>query len=157
MYELILTPSDKQHAELPQLGTVLAFDFGKKRIGVAIGEGECKLAHPLTTIDSIETTKRFTAIAQLIENWQPTLLVVGLPMHVDGTEHELTHLSRRFARRLVGRFNISVALQDERYTSITASSALHEAGVHGKKQKTVLDQIAAQHILQAFFDAYPAN
>ncbi len=154
MYEFILAPSNEQQTEPPQSGTILAFDFGKKRIGVAIGEGECKLAHPLTTINSIETKQRFFAIEQLIEEWQPTFLVVGLPMHTDGTEHELTHLSQRFARRLAGRFNISVALQDERYTTITASSALHEAGIHGKKQKPVLDQIAAQQILQAFFDEH---
>jgi len=80
------------------------------------------------------------------------LLVVGLPMHSDGTAHELTQLSQRFARRLSGRFNIKVILQDERYTSETASAMLRERGITGRKQKAVLDQIAAQQILQSFFD-----
>lgn len=154
MYDFIPAPPNKQYSELPQSGTILAFDFGKRRIGVAVGERECKLAHPLATINSAETKQRFAAIKQLIETWHPTLLVVGLPVHADGTEHELTHLSQRFARRLAGRFNISVVLQDERYTSITASTVLHESGIPYKKQKTIIDQIAAQQILQSFFDEH---
>lgn len=92
------------------------------------------------------------AIAQLIETWQPVLFVVGLPTHVDGTEHELTRLSQRFARRLEGRFNIDVAMVDERYTSLIASEMLREQGVKGRKQKPMLDQVAAQQILQSYFD-----
>ncbi|MGG7054782.1 Holliday junction resolvase RuvX [Nitrosomonas sp. ANs5] len=134
-------------------GTVLAFDFGKRRIGVAIGEYELRLAHPLTTIDQVVTKLRFDSIAELLETWQPVLLVVGLSVHADGTEHELTHLCRRFARRLEGRFGVPVVLVDERYTTITARSALEEAGVSGRKQRPMIDQIAAQHILQSFFDA----
>jgi len=79
-------------------------------------------------------------------------LVVGLPMNSDGTAHEMTQLSQRFARRLAGRFNIKVVLQDERYTSQTASAALREVGITGRKQKSELDQVAAQQILQSFFD-----
>ncbi len=133
-------------------GSVLAFDFGKKRIGVAIGNTALGIAHPLITIDSEVTDKRFVMISRLIEAWQPILFVVGLPLHSDGTAHELTQLSQRFARRLAGRFNIQVVMQDERYTSQTASAALREAGVAGREQKSVLDQIAAQQILQSFFD-----
>src|SRR5690606_17827007 len=133
-------------------GAILAFDFGKKRIGVAVGNTALKLAHPLTTIHSEKNAQRFAAIHALIENWQPVLLVVGLPSHSDGTAHEMTHLCQRFARRLAGRFNIQTRLVDERYTSRTASAALHQAGVSGRKQKPILDQVAAQHILQSFFD-----
>lgn len=134
-------------------GTVLAFDFGKRRIGVAIGEYELRLAHPLTTIDQVVTKLRFDSIAKLLETWRPVLLVVGLSVHADGAEHELTHLCRRFARRLEGRFGVPVVLVDERYTTITARSALEEAGVTGRKQRPMIDQIAAQHILQSYFDA----
>ncbi len=133
-------------------GIVLAFDFGRKRIGVAVGNNMLSIAHPLVTVDSEVTEQRFAMIAKLIETWQPILLIVGLPMHIDGAAHEMTHLSQRFARRLAGRFNIRVMLKDERYTSQTASIALREAGISGRKQKSVLDQIAAQHILQSFFD-----
>ena len=133
-------------------GAVLAFDFGKKRIGVAIGNTAVGVAHPLATVDSEVTERRFALIGQLIQTWQPVLLVVGLPLHSDGTVHELTQLSQRFARRLSGRFNIQVIMKDERYTSETASATLREAGITGRKQKAVLDQVAAQQILQSFFD-----
>lgn len=134
-------------------GTVLAFDFGTRRVGVAIGELELRLTHPLTTIDQTMTKPRFEKIAELIKIWQPVLLVVGLSVHADGAEHEVTQLCRRFARRLEGRFGIPVAMADERYTTVIARSALEEAGVTGKKkQRPVLDQIAAQHILQIYFD-----
>ena len=144
-------PEYQSLEQLPQ-GAVLAFDFGKKRIGVAIGNNMLGIARPLMTIDNEVTEQRFAVIAQLLETWQPVLLVVGLPMHSDGTAHELTQLSQRFARRLAGRFNIKVILKDERYTSQTASAALREAGIAGRKQKSVLDQVAAQQILQSFFD-----
>lgn len=144
--------SEDHSLEQPQTGTVLAFDFGKKRIGVAVGNTAVKAAHPLATVDSEVTERRFALIGQLIQTWQPVLLIVGLPLHSDGTAHELTQLSQRFARRLAGRFNIKVIMKDERYTSEIASVSLREAGVTGRKQKAVLDQIAAQHILQSFFD-----
>lgn len=137
-------------------GTALAFDFGEKRIGVAVGDLGLGLAHPLATVSSEINKQRFDSIAKLIGEWQPVLLVVGLPTHADGTEHELTQLSRRFARRLQGRFGIDTVLVDERYTSITASAALQEAGIKRKKQKPVLDQVAAQQILQSYFDGHYA-
>ncbi|MDV6346330.1 Holliday junction resolvase RuvX [Nitrosomonas sp. Is35] len=153
MTESLLDEPPENHVpeQLPA-GAVLAFDFGKKRIGVAIGNTAVGVAHPLATVDSELTERRFALIGQLIQTWQPVLLVVGLPLHSDGTAHELTQLSQRFARRLSGRFNIQVIMKDERYTSETASATLREAGITGRKQKAVLDQIAAQQILQSFFD-----
>lgn len=153
MTESLLDEPPENHVsdQLPA-GAVLAFDFGKKRIGVAIGNTAVGVAHPLATVDSEVTERRFALIGQLIQTWQPVLLVVGLPLHSDGTVHELTQLSQRFARRLSGRFNIQVIMKDERYTSETASATLREAGITGRKQKAVLDQVAAQQILQSFFD-----
>lgn len=153
MAESLLDEPPENHVpgQLPA-GAVLAFDFGKKRIGVAIGNTAVGVAHPLATVDSAVTEGRFALIGQLIQTWQPVLLVVGLPLHSDGTVHELTQLSQRFARRLSGRFNIKVIMKDERYTSETASATLREAGITGRKQKAVLDQVAAQQILQSFFD-----
>lgn len=133
-------------------GTVLAFDFGRRRIGVAVGNLGLRLAHPLATISSGNRRGQFESIFQLIREWQPVLLVVGLPLHADGAEHELTGQSRRFARSLEGRFGIKTVLVDERHTSIDASAALREAGIKGKRQKPVLDQVAAQLILQTYFD-----
>jgi putative Holliday junction resolvase len=133
-------------------GTFLAFDFGAKRIGIAIGNSVLRKAKPLTTINEERTEARFDAIATLLAEWQPGALVVGLPCNDDGTPHELTRLCRRFANRLKGRFNLPTILMDERYTSLAASTQLNEEGIHGMKQKSLLDQYAAQQILQSYFD-----
>ncbi|MEI7841539.1 MAG: Holliday junction resolvase RuvX [Gallionellaceae bacterium] len=133
-------------------GTLLAFDFGTKRIGIAVGNTISATAQPLSTINDEKNDVRFTAIAALIAEWQPAALVVGLPCNDDGTPHEMTALCRRFANRLKGRFNLPILLVDERYTSAAASTALTERGVFGRKQKTLIDQYAAQQILQAYFD-----
>lgn len=136
--------------------SVLAFDFGEKRIGVAVGEHLIKSASPLTTIDSESNEIRFAAIASLIEEWRPALLVVGMPLNLDGSEHALTALCKKFARRLNGRFNLPVALIDERYSSAEASQLLNEAGIRGRAQKPILDQIAAQTILNSYFAGLPS-
>jgi len=136
---------------VPQ-GTLLAFDFGTRRIGIAVGNTLLRRANPLATIDSEKTDVRFAAIAALLKEWQPGALVVGLPSNDDGTPHQLTALCRRFANRLKGRFNLPTILLDERYTSLAASAQLNEEGIHGMKQKSLIDQYAAQQILQAYFD-----
>jgi len=133
-------------------GTLLAFDFGTRRIGIAIGNTILRRANPLTTIDEEKTEPRFAAIAGLLAEWQPCALVVGLPGNADATPHELSALCRRFANRLKGRFNLPTILVDERYTSLAASAQLNVEGIHGRKQKALLDQYSAQQILQAYFD-----
>jgi len=136
----------------PLTGTFLAFDFGTKRIGVAVGNSISGTAQPLTTLRGEQNEQRFAAIGALIREWQPAALVVGLPSNDDGTPHELTRLCRRFAQRLKGRFDLPTILVDERYTSAAASSQLAEMGIRGIKQKPLLDQVAAQQILQAYFE-----
>lgn len=138
-------------AFIPQ-GTLLAFDFGTRRIGIAVGNTLLRRANPLVTIDNEKTEARFAAIAGLLKEWQPSALIVGLPSNDDGTPHELTALCRRFANRLKGRFKLPTILLDERYTSLAASAQLNEEGIHGMKQKKLIDQYAAQQILQAYFD-----
>ena len=132
--------------------TVLAFDFGTRRIGVAMGNTLTSMAHPLTTIDDERTDVRFAAIAALLKEWQPGMLVVGLPTHADGKEHDMTRRALHFARQLEGRFQLPVVLVDERWTTEAAQSALDEAGMTGRKGKAVRDQVAAQLILQSWFD-----
>ena len=134
------------------VGTVMAFDFGEKRIGVATGETMLKVAHPLTTINSEENEVKFTQIGALIHEWRPALLVVGLPMHMDGEAHTMTGLAKKFAQRLEGRFNLPVVMVDERLSSAEASQNLSAAGIKGIKQKAMLDAVAAQSILQSYFD-----
>lgn len=150
-------PRDAGPPPAPGSGTVLAFDFGEKRVGVAVGETGMGIAHPLATIDAEDNAARFAAISALVAEWQPALFVVGLPAHPDGTEHELSRLARRFAHRLEGRFGIAVQLVDERYTSRAAEAALREQEVHGKRLKTRLDPMAAREILQAYFDSARAQ
>jgi len=120
--------------------TVLAFDFGLKRIGVAVGEPELRTAHPLPAVF------RFDEIQPLIAQWQPAALVVGLPTSVQGEAHKMTRQAEDFARRLEKRFKLPVARVDERYTSVEAESRLK-----GLKKKAV-DSVAAQLILEQYFD-----
>lgn len=133
-------------------GTLLGFDFGTRRIGVAVGNTLLRQANPLTTINDEKNDTRFARIEALLAEWQPAALVVGLPCNEDGSPHEMTALARRFANRLKGRFNLPTILVDERYTSLAAAERLDEAGIHGMKQKALIDQYAAQQILQAYFD-----
>ena len=132
--------------------TVLAFDFGTRRIGVAMGNTLTRVAHPLVTIEGERNDARFAAIAALVAEWQPGTLVVGLPTHADGTEHDMTLRAQRFARQLEGRFRLPVALVDERWTTEAAQSMLDDAGTTGRKGRAARDSVAAQLILQSWFD-----
>jgi putative Holliday junction resolvase len=136
----------------PTETTVLAFDFGTRRIGVAVGNTLVRVAHPLATIDDEASTRRFAAIAALVDEWQPGMLVVGIPVHADGTPHEMTARARRFARQLHGRHGLPVVEADERWTTQDAQSALDAAGRGGRRGRSVRDAIAAQAILQGYFD-----
>ena len=133
-------------------GTVLAFDFGEKRIGVATGDLALGIAHPLTVIESDDNKKRFAVITVLIDEWKPVRLVVGVPRHADRRDHEIGRLAQRFARRLEGRFGIQVECVDETLTSAAAESRLRESGVRGSKAKAVLDAAAAGEILDSWFE-----
>lgn len=139
----------------PGVATVLAFDFGTRRIGVAIGNTVLRVAHPLTTIAAESGAERFAAIARLIGEWQPGLLVVGRPVHADGIAHAMTARAERFARQLEGRFRLPVAHADERYTTQVAETALTGAGLRGAERRAARDAAAAQVILQAWFDDEP--
>ncbi len=133
-------------------GTVLAFDFGTRRIGVAVGEAMLRSARPLTTIAAEANAARFEAIARLIAEWQPRNLVVGLPLALDGSAHEMTARCRRFANQLHGRFGLPVELEDERLSSASAEAALREQGRDLRRDKAAVDAAAAATILQSYFD-----
>lgn len=126
----------------------MAFDFGARRIGVAIGETLLASARALTIIDAETGEQRFAAIGKLIAEWKPARLVVGRPAHADrDAPHEFAARCERFARQLAGRYRLPVELEDERY-----SSAVAAARVAGDKRKARLDAEAAAVILQAWFD-----
>lgn len=117
-----------------------------------MGEHLLGIAHPLTTISAEANDERFRIIGELIAEWRPRVLVVGLPLSLDGDEYKVTQLCRKFARRLEGRFGLPAMLIDERLSSAEACHSLKEIGIGGRRQKPLLDQVAAQHILQTYFD-----
>lgn len=135
--------------------TLLAFDFGERYLGVAVGETEVGMAHPLTTIDARGAAERFRAVGALVAQWRPGRLVVGLPLSLDGEAHDLTRKAQRFARQLEGRFGVPVTLQDERLSSVEAESRLRAIGRGGRRHKDLTHPVAAQVILQAYFDEVP--
>jgi putative Holliday junction resolvase len=122
--------------------TLLAFDFGLKRIGVAVGNTILKQSQPLKVIGEATNDGKFAAIAELVAEWKPALLVVGLPFYPDGAEHEMTKRCRRFANQLHGRFGIETVLVDERYSSAVLTS----------RRGVADDAQAAAIILQQYFD-----
>lgn len=132
--------------------SVMAFDFGTQRIGVAVGATMLKSARPLTTIAVAANAARFEAIGRLIAEWQPARLVVGLPLAVDGSEHEMTARCRRFANQLHGRFGLPVELADERFSSTAAEAQLRERGRDPRRHRQDIDAEAAAIILQSYFD-----
>jgi putative holliday junction resolvase len=142
-------PDSAGHSAKRPAATVLAFDFGEKRIGVAVGERLLAQAHPLTTLHGERNQERFAAIAALIDEWQPTHLVVGLPVALDGSAHAMTARCTRFANQLRGRFGLPVDYAEERLTSVEAAEKLAEGGGKGRQH---LDELAAQIILQCYFE-----
>ena len=126
--------------------TLLAFDYGEKRIGVAVGNMLLKQAQALLIIDNRNREYRFEAIAKLLAEWRPQRLVVGLPVHPDGAPHAMTQLAKRFGNQLNGRFGLPVTWVDERYSSVAAAEFADDPAWRG------LDAEAARIILQQYFD-----
>ena len=142
-----------QLSVLPSLAeTLLAFDFGERYIGVAVGDTETRLAHPVGHFEAARDELRFERIEALVREWHPHRLVVGLPLSLDGAEHALSARARRFARRLAARCRLPVDLADERLTSACAEEMLRAAGRGGRESKHQVHALAAQLILQAYLD-----
>jgi putative holliday junction resolvase len=133
--------------------TYLAFDFGEKRIGVAIGNDITESANALTTIVASNDPDRFSAITPLVDDWRPAAFVVGLPSHPDGAPHAMTVRSEKFARQLQARFARAAHLVDERYSSIEAEYELMRRGGKKAKSKEAIDAEAAATILRRFFES----
>ena len=133
-------------------GTVLGFDFGTRRLGVALGNTITCTAQALATVHGEAKAARFVAIAGLIEQWAPVALVVGRPVHADGTPHETTRLAQRFAQQLRTRFGLPVAEVDERYTTQIADTMQRDLR-RNRASDPGRDALAAQVILQAWLDA----
>lgn len=130
---------------------LIAFDFGMKRIGVAIGQTITKSARPLDTIQVKEGMPNWPAITKLIKKWLPDALVVGLPLNMDGTEQPISQHARHFAENLREKFHLPVYEVDERLTTKAAREKLFFQGGYKALQDGQVDRIAAQLILQNWF------
>jgi putative Holliday junction resolvase len=114
-------------------GNIIGFDFGQKRIGVAIGNNISKSAQALITIESTSSNQKFEVIQKIMDEWQPVSIVVGVPFNVDGSEHKVTNLCKKFAKQLEQKYALPIYLIDERYTSIEASYEIQDKKIDLKK------------------------
>jgi len=126
--------------------TILAFDYGTRRVGVAVGNTEIKVSQALKTISAANVGELFREIESLLKEWLPDQLIVGFPTHPDGAEHEMTKKARRFGNQLQGRFNLPVAWVDERYTSIVLEGdpEMHD-NLDAYSAAIILDQYLAEY------------
>jgi len=132
-------------------GTLIGFDFGERRIGVAVGETGARIASPLGAIEESANDARFREIEKLVREWRPAGFVVGLPRHADDSEHAIARLAEKFARRLRARYHVPVMMVDETLTSATAEAQLRGARTRAGRKGDV-DALAATLILQSFLD-----
>ena len=136
-------------------GTIIAFDFGHRRIGVAVGQTLTDSANALTVV-AVANQPDWQAIATLLNEWKPAAIVVGLPLAEDGGETDKSKGARRFGRQLEGRFSIPVWFEDERLTSFNAEERFIGARTRGelrRKDATLKDAIAAQIILESWLQS----
>jgi len=129
-------------------GTLLGFDYGTRKIGVAVGQTLTRTATPLETLRQVNQKPDWERIGELIEEWQPEALVVGLPLDVDDSETDATEPARRFSRQLEGRFKLKVYMADERFTSFEARERLG----HKAKRIEEYDAVAAKLILETWLN-----
>ena len=137
---------------------VIGFDFGSKRIGVAVGNTRTATSQPLATITAHNGSPDWHAMARVITQWQPSTAVVGLPLHMDGRQSPMSVRARKFGAEVGTRFDLAVVYVDERLSSHAAEIRLQETTPHGKslqrrriKQR---DNLAAQILLEAYFSDY---
>ncbi|MBU3824324.1 MAG: Holliday junction resolvase RuvX [Candidatus Oceanisphaera merdipullorum] len=133
--------------------TLFGFDYGTKSIGVAVGQEITGSACPLLALKANDGVPNWEQIEALLKEWQPALLVVGLPLNMDGTEQDISRRARKFANRLHGRFGLPVELKDERLTTADARARLFDAGGYKALGKDAVDAVSAQLILESWMEA----
>ena len=141
----------------PIEGYVLGFDFGTKRIGVAIGQTLTRTANPLTTLAATKGVPDWALVKQLVQTWQPKALVVGIPLNMDGTEQKLTNLARRFAHALKHETQLHVFGTEERLTTVAARAAIFEAHGYRGLQESQIDAYAAALLLSEWLQQHIAE
>ncbi|MFB6435087.1 MAG: Holliday junction resolvase RuvX [Candidatus Malihini olakiniferum] len=134
--------------------TLIAFDFGTKSIGVAIGQEVTGTGQPLTAFKAKDGLPDWNKVEKILDEWKPDLMVVGLPLNMDGTEQPLTVRARKFANRLRGRFGKLVELQDERLSTVEARAALFNQSGFYALDKTKVDATSAVILLESWFSRH---
>lgn len=132
--------------------TLICFDFGTKRIGVAVGQELTHTANALETINNINNKPDWDAINRIVVEWQPNAFVIGLPLNLDGTEHQLAGRVHNFANHLRERFKLPVYLMDERLSSVEAERIIAPGKKSIKQNKQTIDKIAAELILRSWLE-----
>ncbi len=141
---------------LKREGTYLGFDFGVKKMGVAVGQTTTKTASSLETIKSLNGKPNWQRIEKLLSDWQPCGFVVGISLQLDGQDNPVTPHMRKFCRQLEARFHLPVYQQDETLSTFEAKQLLFdEVQVNATKLWAVQDQLAAQLILQSWLENQP--
>lgn len=131
--------------------SILGFDFGTQSIGLAIGNPITGSASALKALKARDGIPNWDELANIIHQWQPQRLVVGLPLNMDGSEQEITTRARKFANRLHGRYGLPVDLQDERLTSVDARATLFEKGGYRALEKGAIDSASAVVIVESWY------
>lgn len=131
--------------------TILAFDFGTQNIGVAVGQEVSATAQELSPIRARDGIPDWEVVGRLIAEWQPTLLVVGLPLNMDGSEGDIAQRARKFGKRLHGRFGLAVEMMDERLSTFSAKGEARTRNHRGNYREAPVDSIAARLILESWF------
>ena len=132
--------------------SLMGFDFGTRSIGIATGQEVTGTASPLTSIKANDGIPDWDQIEKILKEWQPDLLIVGLPLNMDGTEQEMTQRAKKFGQRLHGRFGVQVELHDERLSTVEARAGLFEHGGFRALDKGSVDSASAVVILESYFD-----
>lgn len=131
--------------------SALAFDFGLRSIGIAFGQSLTGTAKPLPPLKAQDGIPNWNHIEQIINEWRPAILIIGLPLNMDDSESELSRLARKFGNRLHGRFNIAIEFMDERLSSFDVKQRAKAQGHKGDYKKDPVDSLAAQLILEDWF------
>jgi len=134
--------------------SLMGFDFGTRSIGIATGQEITGTASPLTSLKANEGIPDWVQLEKLLKEWQPDLLIVGLPLNMDGTEQEMTVRARKFGQRLHGRFGFQVEFKDERLTTTDAKARLFEHGGYKALGKSRVDAVSAQLILESWMESH---
>lgn len=146
---------------MPPAATILAFDYGQRRIGIAVGQTVTGTARAVTTLQNHGSEPAWEKIRRLIADWKPQLLLVGLPLHADGRDSAFSEEARRFATALQQRFDIPVELHDEHLSSAEAQSQLRDQRRSGERKRKMakahIDSVAAALILESWFETNRPN